>query len=119
MMKKYVNILGFKVEIKLIKKDLGEGEVSWYCAYVLLPKSRFLSDNCLNSYGWCTFRGKSYKDEDDDLVGADSNHTCHSGDSLDEKLMDVLGYIEEIIINYQKAVDKRYWEGSIVEGTNN
>ena len=62
---------------------------------------------------------RDYEDEDDDLVGADSNHTCHSGDSLDEKLMDVLGYIEEIIINYQKAVDKYYWEGCIIEGTNN
>ena len=117
MMKKYVNILGFKVEIKLIKKDLGEGKISWYCAYVLLPKSRFLSDNCLDTM--CTFRGTNYEDEDDDLVGADSNHWCHSGESLDKRLMDVLRYIEEIIINYQKAVDKRYWGGSIVEGTNN
>ena len=117
MMKKYVNILGFKVEIKLVKKDLSKDEESWYCAYVLLPKSQFLSNDCLGL--WCTFRGEQYDDEDNDLVGADTNHTCFIGDSLDEKLMHVLGQIEEIIINYQKVVDKRYWEGSIVEGTNN
>ena len=117
MMKKYVNILGFKVEIKLLKKDFGKGEESWYCAYVLLPKSRFLSDNCLDTM--CTFRGTNYEDEDDDLVGADSNHWCHRGKSLDKRLMDVLGYIEEIIINYQKVVDKRYWEDCIEDGANN
>ena len=113
-MKQYVNILGFKVEIKLVKKDFGNGEESWYCAYVLLPESRFLSNDCLGT--WCSFRGAQYDDEDNDLVGSDTNHRCHRGYSLDEKLLHVLGQIEEIIIRYQRVIGRGYWEGSIVDG---
>ncbi len=86
-----INIMGFDVEIVLIEV----GAHKHYCAYATLKNSQYLN----NSFLQCaTFR-------EGDKVGVDTAHSWNSKQSLDEKLLDAIYQITEVIKPYIAAID--------------
>ena len=87
------------------KKVSYEGKESHYCVYVCLPNSKHLDSGFLGDHHVdVSYRGSEFSDDDDDVVGIDTNHNWNMNMTMDEKLLDGLKQIGVVIKQYEYAM---------------
>ena len=93
-----LNIAGNDVDV--VERFLNGKQ--YYCLYVILPDSQYLHTDFFGESVWS---GRTATGVDDDLIGVDTAHTWLEKRPMEEKLIDGIKQITNVINRYEWAIN--------------
>ena len=93
-----LNIAGHDVDI--VERKLNGKQ--YYCLYVTLPDSQYLHTDFFGEFVW---RGRNSTGADDNLIGIDTASIWLEERPMDEKLIEGIKQITNVINRYEWAIN--------------